>query len=723
MALRSKQLVWMRRLWFPWGLIIALYCGYLVLARTGLIFAATPALVTPVWPLSGIVLGMLLRLRLRFWYIVWLADFTVGVWLHIPPLVAAGIATGTTVEAFLGAFLLQRFAGYQPTLTRLREVLAMIGATALVAIPIGASISTLSLLLGNRIEVDRISEVWLIWYVGDVMGILTITPMILTWVAPLPRPFKIAKVIEVTATWLVLIAIATFVFRSQLDYVFLLFPILIWAALRFGPRGAATFILSVCFLAIWYTARGIGPFVESTVTRNLVFVQIFLGVLSIVTLMLTALLAEREQRTNVQEFFAAFSALLEPNIAEDELLSQTANLVTRTFADWCFIDMIAPDNYRLKRVGLSCFDDAQLSNVCAILSDPPEMQIGQHPLVDRMIVDGSSLIVSTIDTETLHLLNDNIAELKALRLRSLMAVPLVTNAGILGYMVMITARRIWRYGADDLIFAQTLAGRLADFISNARQQNVSREQQKFEALGRLAGNIAHDFNNMLAVISSSAELGIISSTQMPVREELQNILTTTQRAQRLTRRILSFARRQPYLAQPTHVNQLITDLHPMMQRLINPMIEVQFELTAKDDVVELDREQFEQVLANLIANARDAMPNGGTLTIATRNVTNQEYTRLSDASMNGAALQVIVRDTGVGIDSETQKRIFEPFFTTKPEGQGTGFGLAMSYTFMRQTGGSITVNSQPQHGATFTLTFPLTTTMPVAASHSAVANA
>jgi signal transduction histidine kinase len=232
-----------------------------------------------------------------------------------------------------------------------------------------------------------------------------------------------------------------------------------------------------------------------------------------------------------------------------------------------------------------------------------------------------------------------------------------------------------------------------------------QQAQKMEAVGRLAGGVAHDFNNVLTVILGHCEILLDDrSPDDPARRGLELIERTAERAAGLTRQLLAFSRRQVLQPKILDLNPIVSGLAGMLRRLIGEDVELVMDLSAGLWVVRADPGQVEQIVMNLAVNARDAMPRGGRLVISTENVP-------AAAPQHGHVV-LKVSDTGVGMDAETQERIFEPFFTTKETGKGTGLGLAMVHGIMEQHGGTVHVDSAPDRGTTFTLTFPVVEGVP-----------
>jgi PAS domain S-box-containing protein len=249
---------------------------------------------------------------------------------------------------------------------------------------------------------------------------------------------------------------------------------------------------------------------------------------------------------------------------------------------------------------------------------------------------------------------------------------------------------------------------LAEDVTEKKRLEVQLIQaQKMQAVGQLAGGVAHDFNNLLTVIGGHVEMMMNAAVPLDMRQRLGDVKQATDRAAALTRQLLAFSRRQVLQNKVVNLNQVVHHLIGMLTRLIKENVELTF-LPARDlGFVRIDPYQIEQVLINLTVNAQDAMPNGGQLAIDTRNVhVDRAGSRHPDDLPAGDYVLVQVRDTGHGMDRETQARIFEPFFTTKKLGQGTGLGLSMAYGVVQQSGGHIRLESKPGEGSIFRIYLP-----------------
>jgi signal transduction histidine kinase/CheY-like chemotaxis protein len=254
------------------------------------------------------------------------------------------------------------------------------------------------------------------------------------------------------------------------------------------------------------------------------------------------------------------------------------------------------------------------------------------------------------------------------------------------------------------ILLDDLALRTADL-----RQSEERllQAQKMEAIGRLAGGVAHDFNNLLNVTGGYASLLVGSLPEGDDREMARQVEAASERAARLVQQLLAFGRRQILAPRVLDPGEVITDLAPLIRRTVGENVEFRTILMSEPSRVRVDPTQLEQVLVNLIANARDAMPSGGQLTVEVAEVELDEiYAATHPEVAPGPHVMIAISDTGAGMSQEVRDHIFEPFFTTKETSGGTGLGLATVYGIVKQSGGSINVYSEPDHGSVFKVYLP-----------------
>src|ERR1700677_690186 len=344
---------------------------------------------------------------------------------------------------------------------------------------------------------------------------------------------------------------------------------------------------------------------------------------------------------------------------------------------------------------------------------------GFEPISQR--VDTEVAFLASLHGDLDFILSDyampEFSGLRALELlkKSGLEIPFVLISGTIGEDIAVEAMKL---GATDYLLKDRLA-RLGPAVRRALQEVEERDQrrqierqfieaQKMEGIGQLAGGVAHDFNNILAIIMGYSDLMIQEvAPDNEFKSYLETIRSSGERAAGLTRQLLIFSRKQTVQLVVLDINGVIKDLDKMLRRLIDETIELTILPGAQLGRVKADSGYVGQVLMNLTVNARDAMPNGGKLTIATSNATlDENYARTQTGAMAGDYVMFSVSDTGTGMIEGVKAHMVEAFFTTKPKGKGTGLGLATCQTIVQQSGGHIAVESEPGRGTTFRVYFP-----------------
>ncbi len=257
---------------------------------------------------------------------------------------------------------------------------------------------------------------------------------------------------------------------------------------------------------------------------------------------------------------------------------------------------------------------------------------------------------------------------------------------------------------------ETLEQRVQEEIKRrAEAEEALRQSQKVETIGQLTGGIAHDFNNLLQIVSGNLDILCrkMPDDAAPLRRYAERAMVGAQRAATLTQRLLAFSRRQPLAPKPTDINRVVPGMSELLHRTLGETIEVEAVLPPRIWLVETDPNQLENAILNLALNARDAMPDGGKLTIETQNTHLDETYALQNPGVTaGQYVAICISDTGVGMDADTAAKAIEPFFTTKEVGKGTGLGLSMVYGFIKQSGGHLKIYSEPSEGTTVKIYLP-----------------
>jgi len=631
--------------------------------------------VNAIWPAAGVLLAWLLLSRRRDWPVMLLAavlaNLAVDLWHGARPEVAVAGAMVNALESLVAAAVVARFGRRPFTLGSLRQVGALVIGAAVLS---NAATAVLGSLVINGGSGARFWRGWLIWWVGDGLGMLVFAPVTLTiaWVM-LKRPWPRPRAMVEPAILLLLAGVLTHGLLAAerqwttelggLEYA--IFPLVIWLAVRHDLWASASAVAVIAVVVMFELT--LVPEVAATSVLSpvpqIIHLYLFIALASLSALVPAAVTSER--RTAMVHLEAS-----------EMRFRQMAEHIREAFViadlDPPSVGYVSPTWAEIWGRGLehAADIDAWLSTV--------------HP-DDRLVLERQAAIVRQG--------GEGAAVFRVRR-------PDDTVRWVRGRAFPVRDARGAVYRAT---------GVFEDITELRQAEQRQYESQKMDALGRLAGGIAHDFNNMLTVIGSAAEL---LETSLPEdhegREDIAAILQASASARGLTAQLMAFSRNEPVQPRQTAVHPLIEATATLVERLIGRHITLDCALAAADDVVHADPQQLEQVLVNLAINARDAMPDGGRMVFSTRIVTMSQQ----DASSWGERsrreyLCLSVSDTGIGMSSETLAHVFEPFYTTKAPGKGTGLGLATVFSIVQKSGGFVTVESEPGEGTTFEVHLPL----------------
>jgi PAS domain S-box-containing protein len=649
--------------------------AYYGAARLGLRYASVGQSISLIWPPTGIAFAALTLLGYRYWPGVALGAFLANAATPVSLGTAAAIATGNTLEAIVAAFLLRRTAGSRPQLDNIKHVRAFL----LMAAPLGtlcsAVIGSVSLWLSGSLAASAIPVALIIWWTGDLLGALVVAPLFFAWVRSPESPHITRRLLEVMSLCVGTVVAAEVGLGGFLgsplpagvNYPFLLFPFVIWAALRFGARGASLMTFTVATIAVGHTVAGGSPFVSATSTSTLLGVTAYLAAVAMTGLVLAAAVRwERHQATK---------ALAQ----SEERLRRALDAARMGIWFWSVeTGTLTWDNNLRRLYGLESGEQVGTYDDFLARVHPDDRERVGNAVRQVLEVGGD------LDHEFRIVLPDGrvrwIADHGEIR-RDEHGRP----AYMTGVATEVTERR------------------------NAEEQ--LRQAHRMESVGRLAGGVAHEANNQMSVVLGSADF-ILGRTDVPeaVRVDVEFIRKAAERTAAMTAQLLAFSRRQVLKPEILDLNAVVTGWEPVLRRIMGADCGVVLGLAPDLGPVKADPGQLEQVLLNLALNARDAMPRGGRISIETFEA---ELTTAYTRGKPGTAIQagqyvvLAMSDTGHGMDKETLSHIFEPFFTTKGVGKGTGLGLSTVYGIVKQSDGYVWAYSEPGQGTTFKIYLPL----------------
>ena len=678
---------------------VALATGYFGLAVSGVLIPWINPTGTPLWPPTGLALALILLRGYRIWPAIAVGAFFSTAVVSGSPWESAFIAIGAPLAALTGAWLTSRWSHGCETFATAsgvaRFALIVFAPTAMIS----SSAATAGFALANDVGFAGAVASWATWWLADAAGTLIIAPVILLWAAKPFRPFSKWRVLQTAAILLLTAAVAVAAYSPQLaSYIgtndldslvrhrellgFLAVLPLTWAAMRGDPRDAAAAALIFCGVAAWGVAADPDPFPGLDPDGSLFLLLALALATSAPPLILAAAIAGHQR------------AEARWRLAHDHLhrhFEQTKLAFERSKRNFQILIEGVVDHavFLLDKSGRVASWNSTAQQIIGYTADEI---IGKHFGLfyrpDERRADAPNRVLELA-------VKDGKQDIEGWRIKKNGTLFFVTgtitamldeDGGLLGFANVLRDATERRDAQEQLV--------------EAREQLAMA--QKMDALGKLTGGIAHDFNNLLMIIGGNAQtFKRLLDPKLP--KAIEAIQTAAKRGESLTRQLLTFSRRQ-------HLTPTVVDLTasiPNMRTMIESSLRGNIVYSEKIDPavwpIKIDLAELELAIVNIAVNARDAMPNGGTFTVAVGNVMPSDGGGDQDGADDVA---IAFRDTGVGIPPHLLSKIFDPFFTTKEVGKGTGLGLSQVYGFVHQAGGTIRAESKIGQGTTFTVFLP-----------------
>jgi PAS domain S-box-containing protein len=812
-----------RQRWLAIGnyIVALLVAGvaYYALAKLGLRLVSVNSSAGPIWPATGVALAAVLLGGLRMWPAVLVGAFAAYASTGGTQESSAAIAFGNTLGAVVGGYLIGRWSNGAMTFTTAGRVakfaLVCVGPTTVISATIGVA----TLCQAGLAQWTNFAPAWVTWWLGDTVGALTVTPVIVLWAqtnwrALDRREFFAVVAVLASAVVIGLIAFSPLLPRSEYSSPlgFLAILPLVWATLRRGPRDTATISLIVAGFAVWATVKNIGPFELSSSNESFLMLLAIMISLSLPSL---ALSANVEMHRRTEERLCRTQSDLDMRVRQRTAALADANIHLQeaqrlaNLGSWSWdIEQdrvtLSDQLYDIYGISRGCFRGTVKEFLSYVHPDDRtrvEASIGNALNGRREITHEERIVRPDGGVRNVLSIGEVVRNEKGAPVRMLGVCLDVTerkNAeralrrseqnyrlllkGVRDYAIYMLdvdgrvrswnegAARIKGYSADEIIgrhfrvflpeevratdladdalvsaagegqyeaqmwlmrkdgsyfFASVImdairsdTGELIGFaqlvrdITSQHEAQVALEEakdqltqaQKMEALGQLTGGIAHDFNNLLMIVSGYAQILQSRLNDAKDKQAVEAIRAAAGRGERLTRQLLAFSRRQQLMPVTVDLRLHIDAVRDMLAPSLRGNIELICYIEDKIWPIDVDLGELELALVNIAVNARDAMPDGGTITLSARNVVLKPGSAAGALAGDFVALAMI--DTGGGMPPDVLARVFEPFYTTKPVGKGTGLGLSQVHGFAIQSGGAATVTSEVGKGTAVTIYLP-----------------
>jgi len=681
--------------------LIAIAAAYFSVAETAQLLPSINPAATPLWPPSGLALALILLRGYRIWPAILAGSFFPGATAARSIFESGSVATGTLLAALAGAWLINRWANGRKAFAAPTDVLKFALVAFVPTALLSSTIAAAGIWLANGAMPEHPVAVWATWWLADAGGSVVFAPVVVLWAMTAFRPFSKRVLLEALAIFALtgIIGVAAYggpltssgLVSGNLDAllpyrglvgVLVVIP-LMWAGLRGNQRNAATASLIFCVIAMWGFATGISPFAKTDLNGSLLLLLVLTVSTSVPPLVLAAAAVTRR---DTELRLLTVQDQLNRKIAETNLALDSAKrhfqILIEGVVDYAIFVLdtagrVASWNSAAQQIiGYSAGEI--IGKHFGIFYRPDERRAGEPNRALELAVQKDK-----------H-------EVEGWRIRKNGTLVFVT-----GSVSVIRDDKGNLIGFANVIRDATERRDAQEKLVEAREQLAMA--QKMEAIGKLTGGIAHDFNNLLMIIGGNAQtFKRLLDPKLP--RAIEAIQTAAKRGESLTRQLLTFSRRQQLSPTVVDLNACIRTMRPMIESSLRGNIVYNEKIGAGVSPVKIDQAELELAIVNIAVNARDAMPSGGTFTLAVGSTA--KVHEVGDDQPSGPFAVIEFSDSGMGIPPNLLSKIFDPFFTTKEVGKGTGLGLSQVYGFAHQAGGTVKAESKIGQGTTITMYLP-----------------